>query len=315
MTRPLDEPVVVSRLDPQFSSNEFRYYREWVRPQHYIDAMGLTVLRERDRIGALSLSRHESFGVVTDRDLNVVRLLAPHIRRAVAIGDVLNMQAIKIGTFEGALDLLQAGVLFVDRDCRIVHADGAARAMLEEGSPIQSVRGELRTHLPQATAALKRAVAVAVEPAIGRSGIGVPLPRPDGDPAHVHVLPLISGQTRTRLAPGACAALFVAVKGKPDRPARKTIAAVFELTATKNCRTLERLLASRRRPRWPSTSAWHCRRCGPTWGVSSRRPARRVRAISSCSQPSSRLRSSGQRRRRECNTRVPARDQLETGAM
>jgi PAS domain-containing protein len=199
MTRPLDEPVVVSRLDPRFLSNEFRYYREWVRPQHYIDAMALTVLRERDRIGALSLSRHESFGVVTDRDLDVIRLLAPHIRRAVAISDVLNMQAIKIETFESALDLLQTGVLFVDGDCRIIHANHAARAMLRDGSPVQSVRGGLRTYLPQTTAALKKAVAVAVEPAIGRSGIGVPLPRADGVPAHAHVLPLTGGKTRPRL--------------------------------------------------------------------------------------------------------------------
>ena len=175
---------------------------------------------------------------------DVMRLLAPHLRRAAVISDVLNMQAVEIETFESAVDLLQAGVLFVDRDCRIIHANRVAQAMLQEGSPIQSVRGELRTHLPQTTAALEKAVAVSVESAIGRSGIGVPLLRPDGHPAHAHVLPLMSGDIRSRLAPAASAALFVTVHGKGADPPAEAIAAVFDLTPAE-IRVVQRLLAGR----------------------------------------------------------------------
>jgi len=105
------------------------------------------VLRERDRIGAISLPRHESAGAVTDRDLQVIELLAPHLRRAVAISDIINMQTIKIGTFESTFDLLEAGVLFVDVDCKVIDANRGARAMLEKGSPTQSVHGQLKTQL------------------------------------------------------------------------------------------------------------------------------------------------------------------------
>jgi DNA-binding CsgD family transcriptional regulator len=223
---------------------ETRYYREMVRPYGYIDATALLVLRERDRIGSISMSRHESAGAVTDPDLQVIQLLAPHLRRAVAISDVLNMQTIKIGTFEGAFDLLQAGALFVDHDCKIVHANRAARAMLEKGSPIQSVHGELKTRLPQTSAALKKAVAVAMEPAIGRMGIGVPVPQSEGDPAYVHVLPLMTGDTRSRLAPRASAALFVTVKDGGTGPPAEAIAAVFDLSSAE-IRVLQRLLAGR----------------------------------------------------------------------
>jgi PAS domain-containing protein len=170
-TRPLDEPICVTREIPRFATNESRYFREWLRPRGIIDAAWLMVLRDSDRIGSISLSRHESAGAVTDRDLQVIGLLAPHLRRAATINDVLNMQTIKIGTFESAFDLLQAGVLFLDSDSKIIHANRAARAMLEKGSPVQSVHGELKTPLPQTTAALKKAVAVVMEPAIGRMGI------------------------------------------------------------------------------------------------------------------------------------------------
>src|SRR5262249_45449816 len=66
-TRPLDEPVVMAReLDREVVQRN-RYYNEWVRPQGIIDAIGLAVLRQRDRIGEFSLSRHESEGIVTER--------------------------------------------------------------------------------------------------------------------------------------------------------------------------------------------------------------------------------------------------------
>jgi DNA-binding CsgD family transcriptional regulator/PAS domain-containing protein len=244
MTRSLEEPMCVSREAPQFLTTTCRYYREWVRPQGFIDATALMVLRESSRIGSVSMSRHESAGGVTDRDLRVIELLAPHLRRAVAISDVLNMQTIKIGTFESAFDLLQAGVLFADHDCKIIHANRAARAMLDKGSPIQSVHGELKTQLPQTTAALKKAVAVAMEPAIGRMGIGVPVPQSEGDPAYIHVLPLMSGDTRSRLAPRASAALFVTVKDGGAGPPAEAIAAVFDLSPAE-IRILQRLLAGR----------------------------------------------------------------------
>src|SRR5215468_12326216 len=38
MTRPLDEPMCVSREAPQFLTTKFRYFREWVQPQGFIDA-------------------------------------------------------------------------------------------------------------------------------------------------------------------------------------------------------------------------------------------------------------------------------------
>src|SRR5262249_5981378 len=125
-----------------------------------------------------------------------------------------------------------------------VHANRAARTMLEKGSPIQSVHGKVKTQLPQTTTALKKAVAVSAEPAIGRLGIGVPVPQSDGDPAYIHVLPLMTGGTRSRLAPGASAALFVNVKDDGAGPPAEAIAAVFDLSRAE-IRVVQQLLAGR----------------------------------------------------------------------
>src|SRR5258706_7547883 len=151
---------------------------------------------------------------------------------------------IENATFEGAFDLLQAGVILVDHDCKIIHANRAARAMLEKGSPIRSVHGELKTPLLRTTAALKKAVTLVAEPAIGRMRIGVPVWQSDGDPAYIHVLSLMTGDTHSRPELCTSAAVFVTVCGGAAGPPVEAVAALFGLTAGE-IRIAERLLTGR----------------------------------------------------------------------
>src|SRR5262249_11731293 len=230
--RPLDEPVVVTR-DISAAMQRTRYYHEWAQPQGIVDAIGLAVLRQRNRIGEFSLSRHERAGIVTDRDIAIVRLLTPHIRRAVAISDVLDMRSMTISTFEASLDLIATGVVLVDADAAIIHANRAARAMLAAGSAIRSERGALRTYLPETSAALRAAIAKAAgeEAAIGSAGIGVPAPQAEGEPALIHVLPLMRGDVRARIAPRASAALFITPAADGMGAPAAALAALFDLSA------------------------------------------------------------------------------------
>jgi PAS domain-containing protein len=158
MARPLDEPLATSHHLPAGFAENSRYFNEVRIPAGLVDTLALMVMRRRDRIGSLGLQRHESVGVVGNREFEIMRLLAPHIRRAVAISDVLNMKTIHLDTLESILDLLQAAVLFVDRQCKIVYANRAAQMMLQSRAPIFSVRGELTLHAPRSAEALRRSV-------------------------------------------------------------------------------------------------------------------------------------------------------------
>jgi hypothetical protein len=82
MTRSLDDPMTGSRELRRANSG---FFNKWVIRLGYSDTIQLLVMRRPDRIGTLELFRHTSAGEVSDQDLDVVRLLAPHIRRAVAI--------------------------------------------------------------------------------------------------------------------------------------------------------------------------------------------------------------------------------------
>jgi hypothetical protein len=75
-TRPLDEPIWVMRDVPAMLNS--RYYREFIRPQGSSMPVQLNMVRQRDRFGSMSLSRHEHVGIASERDLAICRLLAPH---------------------------------------------------------------------------------------------------------------------------------------------------------------------------------------------------------------------------------------------
>ena len=45
------------------------------------DSLQAIVLRNRSQIGVFAANRHESRGIATEREISLLRQLAPHIRR------------------------------------------------------------------------------------------------------------------------------------------------------------------------------------------------------------------------------------------
>jgi len=238
----LDEPASTRRDLPE--TYDTRYYAEWGRPQGIIDTLHLVVLRQPHRLGEFGLSRHESQGLVTDEDIARLRLLAPHIRRAVTISDLLDMQSFERQAFGATLDSLAISVVIVADAGRILHANDAARHMLDAGSPVLQAGGCLAARDPRATQELLRAIALAQadEATIGAAGIGVPLVQADMTAAVAHVLPLARGDIRMRIAPQAIAAVFIVPGGSASPADLSTVARIFGLTPAET-RQLEYLLA------------------------------------------------------------------------
>ena len=241
-TRPIDEPVSLWRDCDRAVVLANRYYREWARPQGLIDFLGLNLMRSADRIAELGFGRHESAGLVTDRDIRRLRLLAPHLRRAIAITDLLDMKSLEVEAFGGALDALAAGILLVSGDGAILHANKAAAAMLARGTPIATARRKLRVIDPVANGRLLRLIALAVANDVNADGggVGMALPGRAGEMATAYVLPLACGELRNRLEPRAVAAVFVAPDLKLPISGLDAVAEAFGLTPAET-RLLDRL--------------------------------------------------------------------------
>jgi DNA-binding CsgD family transcriptional regulator len=229
---PLGEPIIRSQAVPEDIILRNRYHREWAMPKGLFDAVGVALVREKTMIGNATFSQHESDGAIVDTQVSGLRVLAPHIRRAVIISNLFDMKTVEAATFSATVETLTAGVVLTDEDSKIVHANAAAEAMLAAGDPVLRRHGRIAVQSAATTASLQSAIAQAAkdEAALGQKGIGIPIPRPDGDPLVIHVLPLRRGHMRAGLVQRAAAALFVASASGPPQLPHDALVQLYDLT-------------------------------------------------------------------------------------
>jgi DNA-binding CsgD family transcriptional regulator/PAS domain-containing protein len=229
---PLGEPIVQSQAVRQDVISANRYYREWAVPRGLLDAVAVGLVRDRTMVGNAIFSQHESAGAIDDAQIHGLRLLAPHIRRAVTISNLFDMKAVEAATFAATVEALTVGVVLADEDSKIVHANAAATAMLAAGDPIVDRQGRIAVQSAATTSTLQSAIAQAAkdEATLGQKGIGIPIPRPGGAPLVIHVLPLRRSHMRSGLIQRAAAALFVTSASGPPRLPHDALIQLYDLT-------------------------------------------------------------------------------------
>ena len=78
-----------------------------------------------------------------------MRLLVPHIRRAVLIAKVVDIEQTKTAMLTQTLDGLRAAMILVDASGRIVHANAAGHLLLADGEILSAVANRLVSGNPQ----------------------------------------------------------------------------------------------------------------------------------------------------------------------
>ena len=209
-----------------------RLYREWSIPHEMEDCFGLVVLKRENRVGALNIVTHKRRPEINQKDLDQLALLAPHIRRAVTIGDLFEMEQRDVHIFREMVDSFSCSVFVVGADMKLHYANPVAEALLRDGVAVKAPLNTLAFESPMAHGAIFNAVTLGQrdEVALGASGIGVPLARVER-PAVAHVLPLGRRADGAKFHRNAAAAIFVAAAGHNPVPAIDAIAALFGLTA------------------------------------------------------------------------------------
>jgi DNA-binding CsgD family transcriptional regulator len=229
---PLGEPIVQSQATDRATWMGARYYAEWLKPRGIIDNVAIGVARDPVKIASLAFGRHESAGPIGEPELAGLRLLAPHIRRAVIISDLFSLKAIEASTFSTTIEGFAAGVVLVGEGLAIVHANAAAAKMLAASNPILSRQGKLGLRREVTNGALEAALLLAVqdEAKLGQKGIAIPARCEDGAPCVLHVLPLLRREVRPGLMQSAAAAIFVAPATSPPRLPTDALVLLYDLT-------------------------------------------------------------------------------------
>ena len=212
------EPFTTYGLLGEETYKNTRFYQKAAAPFDVGDS-ALTVLEKSVRkFGALSIQRHSDEPPFGERELALLRLLSPHIRRAVLIADLLDARALERDMLAAALDRLAVGIILTDAESRIVHTNGAAGRMFEDGSAVRRVGDQLAVRDANAARELSRAIGDAASGTtidMPRSGIVVPLKSEAGCDLAAWVLPLDSG-LRRELAAGFAAHVAVFIRELGD---------------------------------------------------------------------------------------------------
>jgi DNA-binding CsgD family transcriptional regulator len=232
-SREIGEVASATELVPRSEFVESRFYKDWAQPQGWAQSVQANLDKSPTSFVYLSLWRNGSSGSVRWQTMDRLRLLAPHLRRAVLVRKLVDRHAAEAATLGDTLDGIGPGLFFVNADAHILEANANGRAMLEQGTLVRAHGGRLVPVARDAEQELteifcrfeKGDAASSVRPA------SVLLSARAGEPFVAHVLPLMERtRRRTGSAYTAVAAVFVQ-KASFDLPSsREIIAKSYKLT-------------------------------------------------------------------------------------
>lgn len=232
----IDEPVPLQQMlalygpDGEKVWKEGDVYRKFHTPFGLPESINMAVLKRPTCVATINIP--VKYTDIGRERYDIVSLLGPHIRRAITIHDMLEMERAETRVLRDVIDKLEHGVLIVTEDMEVLYANPAAEQHLQDQVLMSSTRGRLSIRYARAQAAIVRAVSLGLadEVSLGGAGIDIPLgvaPRP----ALAHVMPLTRRSVRDSIETRAAAAIFIAAAGTVIQTAVEAIAALFALTS------------------------------------------------------------------------------------
>jgi DNA-binding CsgD family transcriptional regulator len=142
--------ISLADLMPPAKFRRTRFYKEWVQPQHWADAIGTTLEKSLSAYGAFSIIRHERDGLADDKSRERMGMLVPHLRRSVTIGRMMDLSRGRAEALAETLDGLEAAVFLVDVIGRVVHANKQAQDMTAQSQIVRKSKERLVIQNPEA---------------------------------------------------------------------------------------------------------------------------------------------------------------------
>lgn len=227
------EIVTTKDILPYDEFLDSRFYREWVQPQGWVDMATSVLEKSATSYAVFSVFRHERDGRTDEGARERMKLLVPHVRRAVLIGKTIELKTAEAATLADTLDSLAAAMFLVDATARLVQANVSGHALIADGSVVRASGGRLIAADTNSDLLLREALAASADgdENIGTRGISLPLSGSDNDHYVAHILPLTAGARRKAgLGYAATAAVFVRKTQLDAPPAPEVIAKLYGLT-------------------------------------------------------------------------------------
>lgn len=206
---PADGVVIGSMLVPLKEYRTSDFYRSAASRLDMVHKLAVIVSDSDTRYGSLSMFRAENESDYSKSELDIMRRLGPHLRRAAEIATRFAQLEGQTQMLVEGLNELPFGIILVDARSGVVFANFVADKVLREGAPVGTSRA------PASTGSIYNGIGLdmAISRAVGRGG-----PRESSTavtelgtnrrPLPVTVLPLVGACGRFgALAPKAAAAI------------------------------------------------------------------------------------------------------------
>jgi DNA-binding CsgD family transcriptional regulator len=210
-----------------------RFYREWAKPQGWLDSANAIIERAGTSSRLLRIVTSKKAGLVNDNMRGRLAQVVPHVRRATLVGKSIDLKHAEAAMLAETLDGLSAGIFLVDAKGRVVHMNNAAREIIDADDFLRSIGGRLVARDAEINQTLRDvfAVAGAGNAALGVKGIALTLTGRDGERYAAHVLTLRSGERRrVGITYAAVAAMFVRKTSLQAPSAAEAIGRAYRLT-------------------------------------------------------------------------------------
>jgi DNA-binding CsgD family transcriptional regulator len=147
-----------------------------------------------------------------ERSICLWMLLAPHVRRALAISDAVNVKSTWSQSLTATLNKLASGVYLTDCHGRVIYMNRAGDHLLRSNKALCIEHGRLAPVDQITRVAMSKAVAAAIadDAEATTSGVTLVLPTSEGARLIAIILPLSHREGHNRCSPlAAAAAIFV----------------------------------------------------------------------------------------------------------
>jgi DNA-binding CsgD family transcriptional regulator len=149
LAAPVGQPLCTTRDFPEL--HQSRFWRNCFMDLDIYDYVTTPLTRTVTSFSTWGVVGSTAKGPFTDEDLELARLLSPHIKRAVEISGVIGHQRVEVGTLRAALDALTTPALIVEPDGAILFRNQAADAELASQRLLREYKGRLKAMTPEAS--------------------------------------------------------------------------------------------------------------------------------------------------------------------
>ncbi|MFT6052927.1 MAG: DNA-binding CsgD family transcriptional regulator/GAF domain-containing protein [Halioglobus sp.] len=112
------------------------YYLHYLEPIGLFRILGVDTLEPGGMLARLRFSRRAGEPRFSEDDREILKVIAPHLQRAIQIYAKLNRTTSERDLFAGAVDQLSVATIILDEQAQVANTNAIAEAMLSEGDGI-----------------------------------------------------------------------------------------------------------------------------------------------------------------------------------